>query len=54
METSTVTAESGTVWITDQATDAERLGSGDTFMFSRPGLPLLEAFSDDVLASFDA
>lgn len=54
METNTVTADSGMVWITDQASDAEILGSGDVFMSDRPGLPLLEAHSDDVLASFDA
>lgn len=54
VETNTVTTDSGTVWITDQAGDTEILGSGDVFMFDRPGLPLLEAHSDDVLASFDA
>jgi len=54
METNTVTADSGMVWITDQAGDADLLAADDAFMFSRPGVPLLEAFSDDVLASFDA
>ena len=53
-ESNTVTAQSGTVWITDQAERDVLPGSGQSFMFTRPGLALLEAFSDDVLMSFDA
>ena len=51
----TVTAHSGTVWITEQASERDvLLQPGQSFMFTRPGLALLEAFSDDVLMSFDA
>ena len=54
LEGNTVTAQSGTVWITDQAERDVLPGPGQSFMFTRPGLALLEAFSDDVLMSFDA
>jgi len=54
METNTVTADSGSVWITDQVSEQDLLCSDDSFMLDRPGIALLEASSDDVLASFDA
>ncbi len=50
----TVTAHAGSVWITEQ--DSARdvvLRPGQSFTFGRPGLALVEAFSDASL-SFDS
>ena len=49
----TVVTHTGSVWITEQ--DSERdvvLSPGQSFTFSRPGLALVEAFSDASL-TFD-
>lgn len=43
----TVTAHTGSVWITEQDNPRDVvLRPGQSFTFARPGLALLEAFSD--------
>ena len=54
LEGNTVTAQAGSVWITDQAERDALPGPGQSYLFTRPDLALLESFSDDVLMSFDA
>lgn len=48
---SRVTVRSGEVWITEPGNPRDRvLRSGQTFTVSRPGLALVEAFSDASLS----
>jgi hypothetical protein len=44
---STVTAHAGTVWLTEQGSLRDvLLRSGESFTLGRPGLALVQAFSD--------
>lgn len=44
---STVTAHAGTVWLTEQGSLRDvLLGPGESFTLDRPGLALVQAFSD--------
>jgi Protein of unknown function (DUF2917) len=46
----TIHAHEGRVWITEEHGDDIVLGAGETFRLRRPGLAVIEAFSDAAIS----